>query len=398
MSLYSPFSKEELTPQPEKIEVIKKKGELFIGIPKETYFQEKRICITPDAVQTLIAHGHRVMLESGAGEGAHFSDQDYSEAGAEISKDTKKVFSCPMILKVEPPSADEIELMNPASVLISALQLKTKSKKYFELLAKKRITAIAFDFMRDEHGSYPVVKSLSEIAGNAAILIASELLSNANNGNGLLFGNIAGVPPTDIVILGAGTVGEHAAKAAIGLGARVKVYDNSITKLRQLQNKLGNNIYTSTVQPKYLKKALMRCDVAIGAVRGKSRAPILVTQEMVEHMKDGSVIVDVSIDMGGCFETSEITTHDHPTFNHKGIIHYCVPNIPSRYSRTASLSLSNIFTPYLVEIAEAGGLENAVRYDRILRSGIYLYHGILTSKAISDWFDLPSRDINLLIL
>jgi alanine dehydrogenase len=398
MSLYSPFSKEELTPQPEKIEVIKKKGELFIGIPKETYFQEKRICITPDAVQTLIAHGHRVMLESGAGEGAHFSDQDYSEAGAEISKDTKKVFSCPMILKVEPPSADEIELMNPASVLISALQLKTKTKKYFELLAKKRITAIAFDFMRDEHGSYPVVKSLSEIAGNAAILIASELLSNANNGNGLLFGNIAGVPPTDIVILGAGTVGEHAAKAAIGLGARVKVYDNSITKLRQLQDKLGNNIYTSTVQPKYLKKALMRCDVAIGAVRGKSRAPILVTQEMVEHMKDGSVIVDVSIDMGGCFETSEITTHDHPTFNHKGIIHYCVPNIPSRYSRTASLSLSNIFTPYLVEIAEAGGLENAVRYNRVLRSGIYLYHGILTSKAISDWFDLPSRDINLLIL
>jgi len=398
MSLYSPFSKEELTPQPEKIEVIKRKGELFIGIPKETYFQEKRICITPDAVQTLIAHGHRILIESGAGEGAHFSDQDYSEAGAEISKDTKKVFSCPMILKVEPPSADEIELMNPASILISALQLKTKDKKYFELLAKKRITAIAFDFMRDEHGSFPVVKSLSEIAGNAAILIASELLSNANNGNGLLFGNIAGVPPTDIVILGAGTVGEHAAKAAIGLGARVKVYDNSITKLRQLQDKLGNTIYTSTVQPKYLKKALMRCDVAIGAVRGKSRAPILVTQEMVENMKDGSVIVDVSIDMGGCFETSEITTHDHPTFNHKGIIHYCVPNIPSRYSRTASLSLSNIFTPYLIEIAEAGGLENAVRYDRILRSGIYLYHGILTSKAISDWFDLPSRDINLLIL
>ena len=398
MALYSPFSKEELTPQPEKILIKKRKGNLYIGIPKETYFQEKRICITPDAVQTLIAHGHRILIEKGAGEGAHFSDQDYSEAGAEISSDTKKVFACPIVLKVEPPSEDEIALMNPASTLISALQLKTKQKEYFELLAKKRITAIAFDFMRDEHGSYPVVKSLSEIAGNASILIASELLSNANQGNGLLFGNIAGVPPTDIVILGAGTVGLHAAKAALGLGARVKVYDNSITKLRELQDKLGQNIYTSTVQPKYLQKALMRCDVAIGAVRGKSRAPILVTEAMVENMKDGAVIVDVSIDMGGCFETSEVTTHDHPTFNHKGIIHYCVPNIPSRYSRTASLSLSNIFTPYLIDIAEAGGLENAVRYDRVLRSGIYLYHGILTSKSISDWFDIPSRDINLLIL
>lgn len=398
MSLYSPFSKEDLIPQPEKVEIKQRKGKLFIGIPKETYFQEKRVCITPDAVQTLVAQGHRVLLESGAGLGAHFSDTDFSEAGAEITKETQKVFACPMVLKVEPPSLDEIELMNPSSILIAALQLKTKNKLFFETLAKKRITAIAFDFMRDEHGSYPVVKSLSEIAGNASILIASELLSTANNGNGLLFGNIAGVPPVDVVILGAGTVGEHAAKAAIGLGARVKVYDNSITKLRELQDKLDSNIYTSTVQPKYLQKALMRCDVAIGAVRGKSRTPILVSQEMVENMKDGAIIVDVSIDMGGCFETSEVTTHDHPTYNHKGIIHYCVPNIPSRYARTASISLSNIFTPYLLQIAEAGGLENAVRYDRILRSGIYLYHGILTSKAISDWFDIPSRDINLLIL
>ncbi len=398
MALYSPFSKEELTPQPEKILIKKRKGNLYIGIPKETHFQEKRICISPDSVQTLVAQGHRILIEKGAGEGAHFSDQDYAESGAEISNDTKKVFACPIVLKVEPPSAEEIELMSPSSTLISALQLKTKHTTYFELLAKKKITAIAFDFMRDEHGSYPVVKSLSEIAGNASILIASELLSNVNQGNGLLFGNIAGVPPTDIVILGAGTVGLHAAKAALGLGARVKVYDNSITKLRELQDKLGQNIYTSTVQPKYLQKALMRCDVAIGAVRGKSRAPILVTEAMVENMKDGAVIVDVSIDMGGCFETSEVTTHDHPTYNHKGIIHYCVPNIPSRYSRTASLSLSNIFTPYLTEIAEAGGLENALRYNLVLRSGIYLYRGILTSKSISDWFDIPSQDINLLIL
>ena len=394
---YSPFSKEELMPKPEMLEVKRQKGELFIGVPKETHLQEKRICLTPDAVAALTNHGHRIIIESGAGEGANYTDNEYSEAGAKISYSTEEAFGCNLILKVEPPSLKEIEYINPQSVLFSALQLKTQNKKYFEALAKKRITAIAFDFISDEHGSYPVVKSLSEIAGISSILIAAELMNNCSEGNGLLLGNIGGVPPPDVVILGAGTVGEYAARSAVGLGAQVKVFDNSITKLRRLQDNLGTMVYTSTIQPKTLQKALMRCDVAIGAVRGKTRTPIIVSEELVQLMKEGAIIVDVSIDSGGCFETSEITTHNKPTFVKHGVIHYCVPNIPSRYARTASLSISNIFTPYLLNIGEEGGIEEASRFDKSLQKGMYFYHGILTNKAVADWFSLPYRDINLLI-
>ena len=394
---FSPFSKEDLMPKPEMLEIKKQKGELFIGIPKETHLQEKRICLTPDAVAALTNRGHRIIIETKAGEGANYSDTDYSEAGAKISYDVEEAFGCSIILKVEPPSLKEIEYINPQSTLFSALQLKTQNKKYFEALAKKRITAIAFDFISDEHGVFPIVKSLSEIAGISSVLIAAELMTKCSAGNGLLLGNIGGVAPPEVVILGAGTVGEFAARSALGLGAQVKVFDSSITKLRRLQFNLGTPIYTSTIQPKTLSKALMRCDVAIGAVRGRSRTPILVSDDMVQKMKDGAVIVDVSIDSGGCFETSEITTHNSPTFIKHGVIHYGVPNIPSRYSRTASLSISNIFTPYLLEIGEEGGIENTARFDRSLQRGMYFYHGILTNKAVADWFNLPFRDINLLI-
>lgn len=394
----SPFSQQELIPQAETLEITKTKSELVIGIPKETHYQEKRVCLTPDAVAALTAHGHKFVIETGAGEGANFSDKQYSEAGAKISYDIKEAFGCQMILKVEPPSLDEIKLINPQSILFSALQLKTQTKKYFEALASKRITAIAFDFIRDDQGIFSIVKSLSEIAGTASILIAADLMSNTNEGKGLLLGNIGGVPPTEVVILGAGTVSEFAARSAMGLGASVKIFDNSIAKLRSLQHRLGHPIYTSTIQPKTLQKALMRCDVAIGAVRGKSRSPILVTEEMVMKMKNGAIIVDVSIDCGGCFETSEITTHKKPTFQKHGVIHYCVPNIPSRYSRTASVSISNNITPYLLNIAEDGGFENAARFDKSLQKGMYFYHGILTNKTVADWFSLPFRDINLLFL
>tara|TARA_R110001592_G_scaffold32473_1_gene113609 strand:+ start:1217 stop:2413 length:1197 start_codon:yes stop_codon:yes gene_type:complete len=398
MSQFSPFSKEELLPQAEMLEIKKQKGELFIGLPKETHLGEKRVCLTPDAVTALTSHGHRVVIETGAGNGANYTDKEYSEAGAKISYDAKEAFKCKIVLKVAPPTEEEIEYINPQTILISSLQLKTQTKKYFENLAKKRITAVAFDFIKDEQETYPIVKSLSEIAGTASVLIAGELMSGVNKGNGLLFGNISGVPPTSVVIFGAGTVGEYAARTAIGLGARVKVFDNSITKLRKLQHSLPAPIYTSTIQPKSIAKALMRCDVAIGAIRGKNRSPIIATETMIEQMKEGAIIVDVSIDRGGCFETSNVTNHNIPTFVKHGVIHYCVPNIPSRYARTATLSISNIFTPYLLNIAEEGGFENAARYDKSLRNGMYSYHGILTNKTVADWFDLPFRDINLLIL
>ena len=397
MAIYSPFSAKQLLPQEEKLEVQKHKSQLFIGIPKETSYQERRICLTPDAVSSLVSHGHRVMIEAGAGINSSYTDKDYSEAGAEVTNDTSKVFSCPIILKVEPPTLQEITLMNPEAILISAIQLKTQKKEFFEALSQKKITALAFEFIKDEDGSYPAVKSLSEIAGTASVLIAAELMINNNDGKGLLFGNITGVPPTEVVILGAGTVAEYAVRTALSLGANVKVFDNSITKLRRLQNTLNQRIFTSTIHDKALLKALRRCDVAIGAMRGKNRTPIVVSETMVEHMKKGAVIVDVSIDTGGCFETSEVTSHEKPTFIKNNVIHYCVPNIPSRYSKTASISISNIISPILIDIAEDGGIESAIRCNKGLKNGIYNYHGILTNKPIADWFNLEHRDINLLV-
>ena len=393
----TPFTKQQLLPQEEKLELERHRSQLFIGIPKETSYQERRICLTPDAVNSLTSHGHRVMIEAGAGLLSSYCDREYSEAGAEITTDTKKVLSCPILLKVEPLTMSEIEAVNPKTIVLSAIQIKTRKKEYFEALTRKKITALAFEYIKDVDGTYPAVKTLSEIAGTASVLIASELMINNEFGKGLLFGNITGVPPTDVVIIGAGAVGEYAAKTALGLGASVKVFDNSITKLRRLQNNLSQCIFTSTIQPKTLLKALRRCDVAIGAMRGKERCPVVVTQTMVEHMKRGAVVVDVSIDTGGCFETSEVTTHERPTFQRFGVIHYCVPNIPSRYSKTASVSISNIITPYLLDIAEDGGIESSIRINPGLKNGVYLYHGILTNRTIGDWFGLPVSDINLIV-
>lgn len=396
-NIKSPFTKAQLLPQEETLEIARQKGELFIGIPKEAYFQEKRICLTPDAVSAIVSNGHRVLMENGAGLESGFSDNEYSEAGAQLTDDTKKVFGCPVVLKVEPPTLEELELINPKTVLISALQLKTRQLKYFQTLAKKKITALAFEFIKDEDHSYPLVKALSEIAGTASVLIAAELMVNAKKGNGLLFGNISGVPPIEVVVIGAGTVGEFAVRSALGLGANVKVFDSSITKLRTIQTNVGRILYTSTIQPKNLTKALRRCDVAIGAVRGLNRSPIIVTEEMVMRMKKGAVVIDVCVDMGGCFETTEMTSHDKPTIIKHNVIHYGVPNIPARYPKTASITISNIFTPYILEIAESGGLENAIRFDDGLKNGLYFYRGILTNKAVADWFDLPYSDLNLLI-
>lgn len=392
----TPFTQSELLPQEEMLEVKKSKGQLFIGLPKERSYQEKRVCLTPDAVAAITANGHRVLIESKAGTDASFSDKDYAEAGGEVTKDTERVFACPIILKVEPPTQKELKWINPQTILISALQIKTQEKSYFQELAKKRITALAFEYIKDNDGTYPAVTALSEIAGTASVLIASELLASPQ-GNGLMFGNISGVPPLSLVIIGAGTVGCYAARAALGLGASLKVFDQSLTKLRRIQNHVNRPLHTSTLQPKSLLKALKRADVVIGAVRGQNRSPVLVSESMVQNMKKGAVIIDVSIDMGGCIETSEITSHDKPTFTKYGVVHYGVPNLPSRYPRTSSISISNIFTPYLLHIGEEGGLENTLRFDRGLRNGLYFYHGILTNKSVADWFDLSYRDINLLI-
>ncbi len=394
--LSSPFTHSELLPQEEKLEIKKRKGQLFIGIPKERSYQEKRVCLTPDAVAELTANGHRVLLENGAGKDANFTDHDYAEAGAELTTNPEKVFACPIILKVEPPTIAELKMMNPQTILISALQIKTQSKIYFETLAKKRVTALAFEYITDSQGNFPVVTALSEIAGTASVLIAAELLASPH-GKGLIFGNITGVPPINVVILGAGTVGCYAAKTAISLGTTPKIFDQSLSNLRRIQKFINHPLYTSTFQPKNLMKALKRADIVIASARGQHRSPIIVTEAMVQTMKNGAVIMDISIDTGGCVETSEVTDHDNPVIKKYDVVHYGVPNLPSRYPRSSSICISNIFTPYLLHIGEQGGLENTLRFDRGLRHGLYFYHGILTNKAVADWFNLTYRDINLLI-
>ncbi|MGB0882391.1 MAG: alanine dehydrogenase [Vicingaceae bacterium] len=386
-------------PQEEMLEVARKKSDLQIGIPKETSIQEKRVPIVPDAVSVLVNNGHEVIVETGVGDGASFSDKDYSEAGATVVFTTEDVYKASMILKVEPPTLQEIDMMQQGQLLISALQLPIQPKNFLKKLMAKKITAIAFDYIKDTEGLLPIVSAMSEIAGNASILIAAEYLSNVRKGQGQLFGGISGVSPTEVVILGAGTVGEFAARSALGLGASVKVFDNNTNKLRRLQALLGQRVATSVLQPKVLEKALKRADVVIGAISSSvGRAPIVVTEDMVSQMKDFSVIVDVSIDKGGCIETSEVTSHDAPIFSKYGVIHYCVPNIASRVARTASYALSNVITPTILDTGEYGGLEVMIKSYQGIQNGAYIYKGVLTNKYLAETFGLPYKDINLLLM
>ena len=393
-----PFSKDILLPQEERLAIQFRKSELRIGIPKERRLQEKRICLTPDAVGTLVAHGHQIIIESGAGEGANFSDNDYSEVGAKITYDTEQVYKSNIVLKVEPPDQSEIEMMEPGSIIFSALQLKTQKKEIVEEILRKKIIAVAWEFLKDEQGKTSIVRSQSEIAGTASILIAAELLAKPLLGKNLLLGNISGVPPAQVVVIGAGTVGEYAVKTAIGLGASVKVFDNSVTRLRRLKSIVEGNVYTSTIQPGIILDALERADVVVGALKGETRTPIIITEPMVARMQEGSVIIDVSIDRGGISETSVVTSHANPIVIKHGIVHYGVPNIPARYSRTASYSLSNIFLPYLLKIGEKGGIDDAAYVNYGLRQGIYAYKGVLTNKALANWFGIGFKDINLFFI
>lgn len=388
-----------LLPQEEMLEVVHQRSALQIGIPKETTFQETRVALVPEAVSLLVSNGHNVVVESNAGKAANYDDRLYSEAGAQIVYDTKSVFQSHIVLKIAPPSLEEIEMMGKKTTLFSALQMTVQPENYIAKLMANKVTAVSFDFIKDKAGIFPVVRSMSEIAGNMSMLIGSEYLSGFNSaGRAAMLGGISGVPPTEVVIIGAGTVGEYAARAALGLGASVKVFDNSLYRLRRLQNDLGARIYTSIIQPTVLAKALKEADLAIGAIRAKEgRTPCVVTEEMVEQMQSGAVIVDVSIDQGGCFETSRVTNHTTPVFKKHGVVHYCVPNIASRVSYTASYALSNIFAPILLKIGESGGMERFLKRDAGVRNGVYIYNGILTNKFIGESLNIPYKDLDLLM-
>ena len=383
---------------PETLAFDRKNQSFTIGIPKESNVNENRVPIVPSSVMSLIGSGFTVKVESRAGEDSNYTDLQYSEAGAYICHNKEDVYKCNIIIKISPPSIDEIELMDFDQILISPLLLPLLDAHYLEKLMSKRITSLAMEYLQSQDGSFPIVRIQSEIAGRSVMLTAGELLKNQNGGRGILLGGISGVPPAKVVILGAGFVGEYAVKTALGLGASVRIFDNDISKIMRLQANVGRQLHTSSINPVYLAHQLTSADVVIGAIHSKhGRTPIIVTEEMVSQMKDGSVLVDVSIDQGGCFETSRITSMDKPTFIKHGVIHYCVPNIASQVSRTASMAVSNILTPLLVKINQYNSIENLLASHDGIRNGCYIYKSYLTNEYLSNKFEKKFTNLSLIL-
>lgn len=389
---------EQMSPQEKLLETNSDNYRRSIGIPKELTTDENRVALVPSSVSVLVANGHQVLIESGAGDRAGFSNLEYSEAGAIIVSTAAEAFKAEIVLKVAPLLDRELEMMNPRQVLISSIQAVTHCKDYFKKLLTRKITAMAFETIKDESGAYPVLKAMSEIAGTTSILVGAEYLSDTKIGRGTMLGGFPGVNPSEVVIIGAGTVGEYAARTAIGMGALVKVFDDNIYKLRNIQHHLGTRLFTSIIQPEVLIKSLRTADVVIGAVHSKEcMSPVYVSEESVRLMKKGSVIVDVSIDQGGVFATSRLTTHSSPVFSLHDVTHYCVPNIASKVPHTASYALSNLFAPILNKMNEAPTFEVFLKRNSGFRQGVYALNGTLTSKFIGDYYMIPYKDIELLM-
>lgn len=392
------FTQTHLQTQPEMLAVEQKQSKLVIGIPREVTLSENRVALVPSAVATLVANGHRVVVEKEAGQKSNYTDVNYSEVGAEIAYSPEQVYKSDIIIKVAPPTLEEIDLMHTNQILISPLQLPIISADYINRLRQKRVIALAMEYIQDESGNFPIVRIMSEMAGLSAMLTAAELMTTTSGGKGVLLGGISGVPPAKVVILGSGIVAEYATRTALGLGAEVRIFDNNINKLKRIQTQVGQSLYTSAISPHYLRRELYSADVAIGAIHSKSgRTPVIVSEDMVMKMKRGAIIIDVSIDQGGCFATSEVTSHDKPTFVKHDVTHYCVPNIASRVSRTASVAVSNILTPILLKAGSTGSIEYLLFNDAGLRHGVYTYKGCLTNNYLGKRFRIKFTDLDLLI-
>lgn len=397
-SVFFPLEKNFSQTKVEIKEYPRAQRSVSIGIPKESHYHENRVGLVPHSVHNLVARGHQVLVESGAGEKSNFSDHHYSEAGAKICSSLEEVFESHVILKVSPPSPLELSLFKTNQILISPIHLPVIEGDYIQTLRQKRVTSIAMEYLQAEDGSFPLVRVMSEIAGLAVIHTAAELLTNSNKGRGVLLGGISGVPPAKVLILGAGVVAEFATRAALALGASVRIFDDEIHKLTRIQSRIGIPLYTSSFNPVSLLQQLVSADVVIGAIHSKTgRTPVVVSEEMVMQMKPGSVIIDVSIDQGGCFETSCLTSHDNPTRVIHDVIHYGVPNIASRVSRTASIAISNIISPILQKAGDAGSIEEILFQLRGLRNGIYTYKGCLTNEYLSRRFGIKYTNLDLLL-
>ncbi|MFT4606178.1 MAG: alanine dehydrogenase [Rhodothermales bacterium] len=382
-----------------RAEVAERHQEIRIGVPSEVSNEERRVALAPSGVSALVANGHKVQVQEGAGKQAKFSDQEYAEAGAQIVAEAAEVYSnCGLIVKVGPPSDAESELLQEKQILISALHLGGTSPHFLRRLMELGITGIGFEFIRDSDGTLPIVRMMHEIMGSMAVQIAARYLESGGEGRGVMLGGISGVPPSTVVILGAGVVGEWAARTALAFGAHVIVLDNDLSALRLMEHYLDRRITTAMATDGYIRGALERADVVIGAMMtAGQRSPVLVTDDMVMRMPKGSVIVDSMMDQGGCIETSRPTTHSQPTFVKHGVIHYCIPNMPSNAARTATYALTNVLVPYLLKIGDAGSVHEALWRDVGLRNGTYVYRRHLTKKSLASMFGMPHRDIELLI-
>ena len=393
-------TKEQRTLFPEEclLREIARQPRLSIGIPKENTEVETRLALTPEGVAIVTEEGHSIYIQRGAGEGMSYSDLQFSEAGAFIVDEASEVFGTDIVLKIAPPTIDELNLMQDRSSILSMLQLTNLSADCIKLMMKKKMNAIAYELIRDEQKAFPVVSSISEIEGNTAIAVAAELMSNERGGKGLLLGGIAGITPTEVLILGAGITGSVAARTALALGAQVKIFDHDINKLRKIQHYLGQQVFTSVIQPAVLFRALATADAVIGNLRyisGSER--FMVSEDLVKTMKPGAIIIDMSVDQGGCFETSECRTLKNPVYEKHGIIHYCVPNISARVARTSSMALSNIFAPILLKVGNSGSIKSAISESSGFCHGAYIFGGVLVNHLIGDYYGITSNDIGLLL-
>ncbi len=384
---------------PEKASTRRAKHDLRVGVPCEISGEECRVAIAPSGAATLVAEGHEVLVERGAGVNARFPDSEYADAGATLVDTAEEVYrGATAIAKVGPPTADECDMISKGALLFSALHLGSLSRDLVQRLIDLNVTAIGFEFIRESDGSLPIVRMMHEIMGSMSIQIAARYLETSSGGKGVMLGGISGVPPATVVVLGAGVVGEWAARTAIGYGAQVIVLDRSLSALRQLELHLDRRVMTAMATPYYVQNAIAKADVVIGAMMSEdARSPVVVTEQLVKEMRGGAVIVDAVIDQGGCVETSRVTTHSEPTFIEHGVTHYCVPNIPSNAARTSTLALSNVLVPYLLQFGESPNVNDALWRFSALRSGAYVYRRHLTKKALAAMLSLPHRDIELLV-
>jgi alanine dehydrogenase len=392
------FFQHGMMPKEETLDREKKGKNFIIGIPKETDPKETRIPLTPQAVYQLVEDGHRVLVERGAGMGAKFADHVYSEAGGELVSDKATLFEASMILKVSPLTRQEIDLLGPGKTIMTSLQLATRDESYFQDLIRHKVTAIAFELIEDDAQELPVQRSMCEIAGTVAVTMGANLLSSASNGKGILLGGITGVTPAEVVILGAGSAAETAARTALGMGAIVKVFDRSITNLRSLKHYIGQEIFTSVMHPPVLKKAFNTADLVISTLQRLHQDSFyLIPEDIIMTMKPGSVLIDIHVDQGSSFETGIFTSREEPVFTRHSVVHYMVPNLPSKVARTASIALSNVLVPILVDKGLCGGILQLIKEDLGVRKGVYLYNGILTNEWIGNQFGITSKDIDLLL-